>query len=153
VAFLLAVVDDLFFSVQVTEMAKRAGLPVRYTRNLTDTLTQAAENPALVLVDLNLKETDTVALIRALKTAHPELPVAAYVSQPRSPRCCGRLPFRCHPIEALLTLAPAPALARSAFAAKVPVLLLLLAFHYNPIDALSDHTAVRRGPAGRGQGL
>lgn len=110
--FLLAVVDDLFFSVQITDMAKRAGWPVRYTRNLADTLAQAAESPRMVLVDLNLKGVDTVDLIRRLRGTHPALPIAAYVSHVQ-------VELRRAAEEA----GASPVLARSAFAAKVPALL------------------------------
>jgi len=110
--FVLAVVDDLFFSVQITDMAKRAGLPVRYTRNLADTLAQANENPRLVLVDLNLKQADTIELIRHLKAAHPAVPVAAYVAHVQTD-------LR----QAAAAAGADPVLPRSAFAAKIPALL------------------------------
>jgi CheY-like chemotaxis protein len=116
VPFLLAVVDDLFFSVQITDMAKRAGLPVHYTRNVADTLARAAEGPSLVLIDLNVKHVDTVALIQELKAAHPHLPVAAYVSHVQTE-------LR----QAAATAGADPVLPRSAFASKVPALLLAAA--------------------------
>ena len=110
--FVLAVVDDLFFSVQITDMAKRAGLPVRYTRNLADTLLQAKEQPRLVLVDLNLNQVDTVDLIRQVKALHPTLPLAAYVSHVQ-------VELR----HAAAAAGADPVVPRSAFSAKVPALL------------------------------
>ena len=62
--WILAVVADLFFTVQISDMAKRRGLAVRYVRTAPDALSQTAQQPKLVLIDLNLAGLDTPQLIR-----------------------------------------------------------------------------------------
>lgn len=110
--WILAVVPDLFFTVQVSDMAKRAGFTVRYVRELAHAVAQAAEHPALVLVDLNVPALDTVALIREVKAAHPQLPVAAFVSHVQ-------VELR----RAAEAAGADPVVPRSAFATKLPPLL------------------------------
>ncbi len=68
----LAVVEDLFFSVKINEAAKRAGLSIAFVKSERDALDQAAETPALIIVDLNFAGVEPVALIRKLK-ADPKL--------------------------------------------------------------------------------
>ena len=66
----LAVVEDLFFTVKINESAKRAGVPVAFVKSQRDALdqAQAAEPPSLIILDLNFEAVDPVDLIRKLKT-------------------------------------------------------------------------------------
>jgi CheY-like chemotaxis protein len=78
----LAVVEDLFFTVKINDSAKRAGLAVAFVKSQRDTLDQAAEHPSLIILDLNFSSIDPVDLIRKLK-ADPNLTkihLVAYVS-------------------------------------------------------------------------
>jgi len=78
----LAVVEDLFFTVKINEAAKRAGLSVAFVKSERDALDQAAERPALIILDLNFAGVEPVALIGKLK-ADPSLQgisVLGYVS-------------------------------------------------------------------------
>jgi CheY-like chemotaxis protein len=68
----LAVVEDLFFTVKINEAAKRAGLGVGFVKSERDVLDQAAAHPALIILDLNFAGVEPVALIRKLK-ADPSL--------------------------------------------------------------------------------
>ena len=68
----LAVLEDLFFTVKINEAAKRAGLGVAFVKSERDALDQAAEHPALIILDLNFAGIEPVALVRKLK-ADPEL--------------------------------------------------------------------------------
>ena len=63
----LAVLEDLFFTVKINEAAKRAGLGVTFVKSERDALDQAAENPALIILDLNFAGIEPVDLIRKLK--------------------------------------------------------------------------------------
>jgi CheY-like chemotaxis protein len=67
----LAVVEDLFFTVKINESAKRAAVPVAFVKSQRDALdqAQAAEPPSLIILDLNFASIDPVDLIRKLKTA------------------------------------------------------------------------------------
>ena len=68
----VAVVEDLFFTVKINEAAKRAGLSVAFVKSERDALDHAAEHPALIILDLNFAGVEPVALIRKLK-ADPAL--------------------------------------------------------------------------------
>jgi len=63
----LAVLEDLFFTVKINESAKRAGLGIRFVKSETDVLEQAKTQPALIIVDLNFQGIDPLKLIRTLK--------------------------------------------------------------------------------------
>ena len=49
----LAVLEDLFFTVKINESAKRAGLPAQFVKSEKDALDKAAEQPAVIILDLN----------------------------------------------------------------------------------------------------
>jgi CheY-like chemotaxis protein len=67
----LAVLEDLFFTVKINESAKRAGLPVEFVKSERDALDKSAEHPALIIIDLNCASIDPLGLIKKLK-ANPE---------------------------------------------------------------------------------
>jgi len=68
----LAVVEDLFFTVKINESAKRAGVPIAFVKSQRDAIDQAAEAPSLIILDLNFAAIDPVDLIHKLK-ADPAL--------------------------------------------------------------------------------
>jgi len=68
----LAVLDDLFFTVKINEAAKRAGLAITFVKSQRDALDQAAGGPALIILDLNFTGIQPVELIRKFK-ADPNL--------------------------------------------------------------------------------
>jgi len=78
----LAVVEDLFFTVKINESAKRAGLPIAFVKSQRDVLDQAAEHPSLIILDLNFASIDPVDLIRQVKAdpALSKIQLIAYVS-------------------------------------------------------------------------
>jgi CheY-like chemotaxis protein len=63
----LAVVNDLFFSVKITEAAKRAGVAVQYVTKEQDVLEKAGANPSLIIFDLDNASAGPVELIARLK--------------------------------------------------------------------------------------
>jgi PleD family two-component response regulator len=63
----LAVVSDLFFSVKLTETAKRAGLLLEFVKDAHEVLEKAKTRPALIVFDLNFEAVTPVELIRKLK--------------------------------------------------------------------------------------
>lgn len=67
----VAVLDDLFFTVKIMDAAKRAGLEIVFVKDEVRVLELARESPTLILFDLNTKAVDAVKLIRKLKH-HPE---------------------------------------------------------------------------------
>jgi len=78
----LAVLEDLFFSVKINESAKRSGLPVEFVKSEHDALEKARACPALIIVDLNFGGIDPVALISKLKADEQTkaISVLGYVS-------------------------------------------------------------------------
>ena len=64
---ILAVVDDLFFTVKINESAKRAGLPIEFVKSQQDALDQAKAHPAVIILDLNCTSVDPLRLIEKLK--------------------------------------------------------------------------------------
>ena len=79
----LAVLEDLFFTVKINESAKRAGLPTEFVRSEKDALDKAAaEHPGLIILDLNFSGVDPLELIQKLKTnaATRKIPLLGYLS-------------------------------------------------------------------------
>lgn len=79
---IVAVLDDLFFTVKIMDAAKRAGLEIVFVKDEATVFERAAETPALIIFDLNTKAVDAVKLIRHLKhqpeTRH--IPLLGFVS-------------------------------------------------------------------------
>jgi PleD family two-component response regulator len=63
----LAVVSDLFFSVKLTEAAKRAGLALEFVKDNAEVLEKAKARPSLIILDLNFEAADPLSLISKLK--------------------------------------------------------------------------------------
>src|SRR5258708_21705615 len=73
VPVILAAVDDLFFSVKITETARKVGAQVKFVKSDKELLAAAADaeaKPSLIILDLNsvaMKPLSTVAKIKADK--------------------------------------------------------------------------------------
>jgi len=63
----LAVVSDLFFSVKLTEAAKRAGMSLEFVKEPADVIEKAKSRPQLIVFDLNFESADPLSLIGKLK--------------------------------------------------------------------------------------
>jgi PleD family two-component response regulator len=65
----LAGVSDLFFSVKLTEAAKRAGLALEFVKEPKELLEKAGEEhkPSLIIFDLNFEALQPLKLIGKLK--------------------------------------------------------------------------------------
>jgi len=110
----LAVVEDLFFTVKINEAAKRAGLSVAFVKSERDALDQAAEHPALIILDLNFAGVEPVALIRKLKAdpALQKISLLGYVSHVQGELKQAAQEAGCDMV-----------LARSAFSQNLPQIL------------------------------
>ncbi len=64
---ILAVVDDLFFSVKISDAAKRTGLEVDFVKSEKDAVEKAKEKPLLIILDLNIGALAPLKLIGKLK--------------------------------------------------------------------------------------
>jgi PleD family two-component response regulator len=65
----LAVVNDLFFSVKLTEAAKRSGLALEFVKESQELMEKAGERPSLIIFDLNFDAVQPLKLISKLKAA------------------------------------------------------------------------------------
>lgn len=63
----LAVVSDLFFSVKLSEAAKRAGLTLEFVKDHDQVIEKAKTAPSLIVLDLNLDAAEPLKLIRQIK--------------------------------------------------------------------------------------
>ncbi len=66
---ILAVVDDLLFTVKISDAAKRAGLNVDFVKSERDVIEKVnEEHPLLIILDLNSSSVEPLALITKLKS-------------------------------------------------------------------------------------
>ena len=63
----LAVLSDLFFSVKITDAARRAGMAVELVKDPEEVLTKAKAQPSLIIFDLNFEDAHPLDLIARLK--------------------------------------------------------------------------------------
>lgn len=63
----LAVINDLFFSVKLTDAAKRAGMALEFVKDSAEVLDKAKSKPALIILDLNFEAVEPLSLIASLK--------------------------------------------------------------------------------------
>jgi PleD family two-component response regulator len=80
---ILAVVEDLLFTVKISDAAKRAGLEVEFLKSERDVIEKAAsENPLLIILDLNFSAVQPLKLISQVKSngAMKQISVIGYLS-------------------------------------------------------------------------
>lgn len=65
----LAVVSDLFFSVKITDAAKRAGMAVELVTDPKEVLAKAKAKPSVIIFDLNFEAAQPLELIGKLKSS------------------------------------------------------------------------------------
>src|SRR5665213_3807479 len=66
---ILAVVEDLLFTVKIGDAAKRAGLEVEFVKSERDVIDKAtSEKPLLIILDLNFSAVQPLKLISKLKS-------------------------------------------------------------------------------------
>ena len=110
----VAVVDDLFFTVKILDAAKRAGATLEVVKSEIDAIDKARSAPALVILDLNCGSVDPVHLIAALKAdpATQKVPLVGYVSHVQGELKVSAQQAGCDMV-----------LARSAFSQNLPQIL------------------------------
>jgi CheY-like chemotaxis protein len=110
----LAVLEDLFFTVKINESAKRAGLGITFVKSELDVLEQAKNKPALIILDLNFAGIEPLKLIHKLKSDENTkgINLLAYVSHVQ-----GDLKLQAQEAGCNMVL------ARSAFSQNLPQIL------------------------------
>ena len=63
----LAVVEDLLFTVKIMDAAKRVGLDAQFVKSEKDLLDKAHDKPLLIILDLNTTLVQPLKLITKLK--------------------------------------------------------------------------------------
>ena len=64
---ILALVEDLLFTVKIMDAAKRVGLDAEFVKSEKDLLEKAKEKPLLIILDLNTTLVQPLKLISKLK--------------------------------------------------------------------------------------
>ncbi len=111
---IVAVLEDLMFTVKINDLAKRAGMTAEFVKSEHDALDRAREHPAMMIIDLNSHSIKPVELIQKLKSddATKGINIVAYVSHVH-----GELKQKAQEAGCNLVL------ARSAFSTNLPMLL------------------------------
>ncbi len=111
---ILGVLEDLLFTVKISDIAKRTGLGVEFLKTEKDVLERAKDMPLLIIVDLNSHAVDPIRLIRTLKgdEATKKISLIGYVSHVH-----GELKQQAHDAGCDMVM------ARSAFSQNLPLIL------------------------------
>lgn len=111
---IVAILSDLMFTVKIQEAAKRAGLEVIFVKSQEDALTQAKDNPAVIIVDLNTTALDPLDVITKLKndTQTSNINLLGYVSHVQADLKQAAQEKGCDMV-----------IARSAFSQNLPAIL------------------------------
>ncbi|MDE3196862.1 MAG: response regulator [Acidobacteriota bacterium] len=64
---IIAVMTDLFFSVKISDIAKRFGMPVEFVKDKATALEKIKAKPSVVIFDLNCDAAEPIELIKAIK--------------------------------------------------------------------------------------
>ena len=108
---ILAILDDLLFRSTLETMAAQLGAPLIVAADASPAL-QPGAVVRRVLIDLNRSRGDSLAMVRALRAAHPDIPVIGYCSHVQRE-------LQQQALEAGCTIV----LPRSAFIQQLPQLL------------------------------
>jgi len=112
---ILAVVEDLLFTVKISDAAKRAGLEVEFVKSERDVIEKAtAEKPLLIILDLNFSAVQPLKLISKMKSNGDmkQISVIGYLSHVQ-----GELKQQAQEAGANIVM------ARSAFSQNLPQIL------------------------------
>ena len=112
---ILAVVEDLLFTVKISDAAKRAGLEVEFVKSERDVIEKAtSEKPLLIILDLNFSAVQPLKLISKLKSngEMKQISVIGYLSHVQ-----GELKQQAQEAGANIVM------ARSAFSQNLPQIL------------------------------
>lgn len=79
---ILAVLEDLMFRVKIDDAARRAGMDIEFTKTEEEAMDRARQQPAVIILDLNIRSVDPLRLIEQLKSDPETKPISlvSYVS-------------------------------------------------------------------------
>ncbi|HTP87529.1 MAG TPA: hypothetical protein VMJ34_11275 [Bryobacteraceae bacterium] len=110
----LVVVEDLLFTVKISDAAKRAGLTAEFVKSEADVFDRVKDKPRLIILDLNANSVEPLKLISALKSDDNTkgISLIGYLSHVQ-----GELKQQAHDAGADMVM------ARSAFSQNLPQIL------------------------------
>ncbi|MGA7412035.1 MAG: response regulator [Bryobacteraceae bacterium] len=110
----VAILSDLMFIVKIQEAAKRVGLETIFVKTEEDALAQAQLDPAVIILDLNSNNIDTLQVIDRLKAdvTTRKINLLGYVSHVQAELKQAAQDKGCDMV-----------MARSAFSQNLPVIL------------------------------
>ena len=78
----VAVLNDLMFTVKIQEAARRAGVGAVFVKTRSEVMDRAEENPSAIILDLNYTDVTPLELISALKGNEKtrNIPLLGYVA-------------------------------------------------------------------------
>jgi PleD family two-component response regulator len=78
----VAVLNDLMFTVKIQEAARRAGVEAVFVKTRSEVMDRAEENPSAIILDLNYTAVTPLELISALKGNEKtrNIPLLGYVA-------------------------------------------------------------------------
>ncbi len=111
---IVAVLNDLMFTVKIQEAAKRAGLEAIFVKTAEDALHKAREKPAVIILDLNAANIEPLDVIEKLKADSDtnKINLVGYVSHVQADLKLAAQQKGCDMV-----------IARSAFSHNLPALL------------------------------
>jgi len=112
---ILAVLEDLLFTVKISDAAKRTGLEVEFVKSEQDVLEKALhDKPLLIILDLNFSAIQPLRLISKIKSDSETKPISVigYLSHVQ-----GELKQQAHDAGANIVM------ARSAFSQNLQQIL------------------------------
>jgi len=109
----LAVVNDLFFTVKLSDAAKRSGLALEFVKEKNEVLEKAQSRPSLIVFDLNFETAQPLQTISELKSqsATKGISLIGYLSHVQ-----GELKLQAQEAGCDMVM------ARSAFSQNLPVI-------------------------------
>ena len=111
---IVAVLNDLMFTVKIQEAAKRAGLEPVFVKTQEDALRLAVDSPTVIVIDLNTNALEPLRLIDELKKgpATKHISLIGFVSHVQVELKQAALERGCDVV-----------MARSAFSQNLPAIL------------------------------
>ena len=111
---MVAVLNDLMFTVKIQEAAKRAGLEPVFVKSHDEALAQARQKPALMILDLNAAAIEPLDVIATLKENEETrtIDLVGFVSHVQADLKKAALEKGCNLV-----------IARSAFSQNLPTIL------------------------------
>jgi CheY-like chemotaxis protein len=110
----IALLDDLFFTVKIADAAKRSGMAVTFVKTEAAVFEHLQQQvSSLVVIDLNCASADPIALAARVKTEFPATPVIGFVSHVQTELRQQAERAGCDVV-----------LARSVFSTRLPAVLL-----------------------------